>query len=207
MWWIIASAAVNMYSQSQSAKAQGKDMLKAMKLKNKAIKQQLSNNKDAYQANIANIERQEMANDIAIEKERMGAEDRLSTDFAGSGISGTSIDEMDAQISADSARAHNENRLNAENQESQLYMQRKHDTEGLEAESKNQAQMNWDAAKMNMAMTAIGAAVSVAGEVASSPSAPKPEAPKSTGSQSLVSNNMGLSGGSSYFGNDFKFNK
>ena len=207
MWWMVASAAVSIYSQSQNAKAQGKEMLREMKLKNKAIEQQMVNNKDAYQANIANIERQKMANDLAIEREKLGANNRLSTDFAGSGISGTSIDEMDAQISADSASAHNRNKFSAANQESQLYMQNKQAIGSLGDEAHNQAKMNWDAAKMNMAMTGMSTAISIAGQMASSPSSSSPEAPKSTGSQGLVSNNMGLSGGSSYFGDDFKFNK
>lgn len=68
------------------------------------------------------IKQQKLKNDVLIEENKLAGQDAFAQAFAGSGVSGRSVDALEAQISSSVAKAHNENQQQATQQKDRQFL-------------------------------------------------------------------------------------
>jgi len=68
------------------------------------------------------IKQQKFKNDVLIEENKLAGQDAFAQAFAGSGVSGRSVDALEAQISSSVSKAHNENQQQATQQKNRQFL-------------------------------------------------------------------------------------
>ena len=160
MWHLIAGAAMSYMQSSMASAEKAKLMLENKRLAREARINAINNIDNDYYKNRANIEQTQLKNDFAIESAKLEANDNLKRSMAGSGISGTTIDEMDAQIASDTASAHVENKYDAKRSSDKLYADRKVSTQNAFNAEKSVPTFNAEAEQMNNLFAAGAGAAS-----------------------------------------------
>jgi len=116
---------------------------------------------DTLSTNTSRMREASQKREIAIEKNRLNAESKFDETFAGSGISGTSVDEIDNEIDAEVAQNKNENLRALDRQLSDTTKSFKDQMEDVDA---NAANIN-TTAPTNDTFGQIAGAVSAASSV------------------------------------------
>lgn len=105
-----AGASLGFATSMMKSKAEAEALLKDSELQRKRLEYNRSKQTNTYDKNLSAVNRAEIENAANIEKARLKAESDLAGEFAGSGIRGTSVDELSAEISTEATIAQNKNK-------------------------------------------------------------------------------------------------
>jgi len=104
---------LSIYTSGLAAAKQGVNGARLLRAQNKARIRQMQDQFELSTQNLHNnksvITRQRMKNDIAIEESKLEGQDAFAQAFAGSGISGRTVDATESQMQNEVAKAHNTN--------------------------------------------------------------------------------------------------
>lgn len=111
------SIGVSMLMASYSSAHQSLNEAKLIKSQNaariKKLNQQFQFDTQNMYNNKESIKQNKFKNDVLIEESKLAAQDAFSQAFAGSGVTGRSVDVLEAQISSDVSKAHTDNQQQA----------------------------------------------------------------------------------------------
>ena len=113
---MLAMAAASMIASKQQNDAQMKAKVADAKLQRQQLKLARIRASDDYQTNMSRAKQAAQGRELSIAENRVDAEARVDATFAGSGISGQSIDEIDSQIESKAANNRVQNRNSLDNQ-------------------------------------------------------------------------------------------
>lgn len=156
-----AAMAVTFVTETMKSKAKGEAMLADSKLQREKLKYIRERQSEAYNKNKTEINRSEFVNSVNIEKARLQAESDAKSAFAGSGISGTSVNEIDAEISAEAAKAHNENIRVSEATKGDLFTQQKNMIEDQRFAVDQMPQFDASAEMRNAALSSVSSGMAL----------------------------------------------
>ncbi len=105
-----AMAAASLLASHSQRKAQMAAKVADAKLQRARLERARVGATDSYQTNSQRARQATQAREVAIEESRLQAESKLDSTFAGSGISGTSVNELDNELDAQVAKNKIENR-------------------------------------------------------------------------------------------------
>lgn len=119
---IVVSSLITAYAgaqqsliKSQLIKSQNEARIKKLNQQFQFDTQNMYNNKES-------IKQQKFKNDVLIEENKLAAQDAFSQAFAGSGVTGRSVDALQAQITSDVSKAHNDNQQQATKQQDRQFL-------------------------------------------------------------------------------------
>lgn len=156
-----AAMAVTFITETMKSKAKGEAMLADAELQRERLKYIRERQSEAYNKNKTEVNRSEFVNAVNIEKARLQAESDAKASFAGSGISGTSVDELDAEISSEAAKAHNENIRVSEATKSDLFIQQKNTLEDQKFEVDQMPSYDASAEMRNAALSSVSSGLAL----------------------------------------------
>lgn len=99
-WAIAASAGLGIASSIMKSKAEAEAMLADAKVQRERLRYLRERQTNAYEKNKASNDRVELENSFKVEQSLLQAQSDLAADFAGTGVSGTSVDEFSTEILA-----------------------------------------------------------------------------------------------------------
>jgi len=146
VWGAVAGAGMQVIGGIMKAKAAAEAQLADKKLQRKRLNIMRSRQQTSYDKNTSAIDRTELDNALAIEESRLDAQSELSSALAGSGISGSSVGELSAEVSTDAAEAHNDNVRTARETGDELFSDRANTQADLQFELENTASFDSEAA-------------------------------------------------------------
>ena len=162
-YMILAATAVSMAITGAMAAKSGEARARAQRANNLARYKQLANQFNLESQNMSNnsldIRQQKLANDVLIQESKLDAEDRFASAFAGSGVSGRSIDNIELQIQSDVNKAHIQNKRQADQATDREFLGLMRKADRYKAEVENTLIIDADAETMNQQMAMIGAGI------------------------------------------------
>ena len=163
MEFIMAAAALGSLLSSNSARnAKMKAQAADAKLQSARNERARTRSTDTFSKNTQRVKEASQRRDIEIESNRIDAESKIEETFAGSGISGTSVSELDRELSADVAKNKVANARALDQQLADTQKSYGEQIEDINIQAKN---INTTAPKQDVlgdAVTAVGTATSVA---------------------------------------------
>lgn len=182
-----AMAVVSGLAQAAAKAQQGVIEAKRVKAQNKARIKQIRNQMDLSSQNLYNneiaIDKQRKMNDIAIEENKLEAQDAFTQAFAGSGVSGRTVDLVEANMKNDVAKAHNENANLAKDTKDREFLGLMRQSQASIAGVKDLDNFDFGASNANSTMAGLSAgfqtfASSYSGDFGMNSSSPTPKANK-----------------------------
>lgn len=147
--WQSASNSIN---EARLIKAQNAARIKRMREQFSFDTQNMYNNEQS-------INQQKFRNDVLIQENKLEAEDRFAQAFAGSGISGRSVDALEASISDDVAKAQTENQRQAQGQKDAQFLGLMRSSQMQRQSIEDMVSFDVGAAQSNMDMAMLSAGI------------------------------------------------
>jgi hypothetical protein len=119
---VAASMLITAYAGAQQSLNEAKLLKSQNAARIKKMNQQFAFDTQNMYNNEVSLKQQRFKNDVLIEENKLEAQDAFSQAFAGSGVSGRSVDALEAQISGDVAKAHNENKEATSQQQDRQFL-------------------------------------------------------------------------------------
>lgn len=146
------SSASQSLNEAQLIKSQNAARIKKMNQQFTFDTQNMYNNQES-------IKQQKFKNDVLIEENKLAAQDAFSQAFAGSGVKGRSVDALQAQITSDVSKAHNDNQSQATLQKNRQFLGLMRQGDRNKDEIDNQIGFDSGAAKAASDMAALSAGI------------------------------------------------
>lgn len=108
-WWVAASAVASLASSNSKRNAEMAAKAKDVELQRARLEKARVRSTDNLTETARRAREAAQQREIAIESSRIQAESKIEETFAGSGISGTSVDEFDNELNASIAKNKQEN--------------------------------------------------------------------------------------------------
>jgi hypothetical protein len=155
-----ASMLISGMQQSQQSVNAARNLTKQNKAKMDMMEDQFMLSTQNMHNNEQLINRQKMKNDVAIQENKLEAMDLFAQAFAGSGVSGRTVDVLDAEISRGVSEAHNENQSMSDQQKDNQFIGLMREGQANQAAIKNLNLFDAGAAEANQNMAILASGVS-----------------------------------------------
>ena len=146
------SGASQSLNQAQLVKSQNAARIKKLNQQFKFDTQNMYNNQES-------IKQQKFKNDVLIEENKLVAQDAFSQAFAGSGVTGRSVDTLEAQITSDVSKAHHDNQQQATQQRDRQFLGLMRASEAIKQDIGSQIGFDAGAAKAANDMATLSAGI------------------------------------------------
>jgi len=125
-WVAIGTAGAGMLMSGMAGAQESLNKARLMRAQQDAKIRQLSKQFDYEAQNVHNnkvaIDQQKLTNDVAIQENKLKAEDAFAQSFAGSGVKGRSVDALEAQIASGTGKAQAANAQQATQQHDRQFL-------------------------------------------------------------------------------------
>jgi hypothetical protein len=169
---MVAIGVTKMALEGLAGAQKGINEARRIKAQNKARIRQMQNQFDLSTQNLHNnnvsIKQNKMKNDVRIEENKLDAQDAFSQAFIGSGISGRTVDAMEADMMSDVDKAHTEAGQIAKQETDRQFLGLMRQSSKITEQLNNMESFDFNAMESNMNMAMLKSGLDSAGSMAAS---------------------------------------
>jgi len=201
-WVAVGIAGTSMVLEGFAGAQKGINEVRRIKAQNKARIQQMQSQfalstQNLHNNNVA-IKQNKMKNDIMIEEGKLDSQDAFAQAFIGSGISGRTMNVMEADMMSDVDKAHNEAGQIADQETDSQFLGLMRQSNQISEQLNSMESFNFSAMESNMNMAMLKSGLDSAGSMVSSGLFDSKKVPKKGGKKTnttISGNTRGSSSG------------